>query len=116
MINPHRIQFSFDSTEAAAVDSGAISLSDYDAVIWMSGLHAHVNDIGTRPTPAFSGSLFRRIAAYRNGGGQIFISGAEVAWDLNRAGMTAWMGEILKTEFVTRSAGTHSAAGSSGCG
>lgn len=103
----------FDSAEASAVESGAIALTSYDAVIWMAGLQAHVNDIGTRPTPAFTSTLRSRLDQYRAAGGQLFISGAEVAWDANREGQTPWLEANLKARLVARGAAANSAAGRS---
>jgi N-acetylmuramoyl-L-alanine amidase len=103
----------FDSTEAAAVDNGSILLGQYDAVIWMAGLQAHVNDIGTRQTPALSGQLPSRISQYLNAGGKFFISGAEVAYDLNRAGLGGFLQNVFKADLVDRSANTHIIRGAS---
>lgn len=99
------------SAESSAVESGAVVLDDYDAVIWMAGLQAQVNDIGNEQTPAFTSPIRARLAQFTSGGGQLFISGAEIAWDTNRAGMSAWLRGILKSSLVNRSAGGRAAAG-----
>src|SRR5690606_22541812 len=67
-----------DSAEVAAVEGGQVALGNYDAVIWMAGLQAQVNDIGNPilQTPAFTSTGRSRIAQYVNGGGQLFVSGA----------------------------------------
>src|SRR5690606_11458386 len=103
-----------DSAEVAAVESGAVALGNYDAVIWMAGLQAQVNDIGNPvvQTPAFSASARSRVSQYVNaGGGQLFVSGAEVAWDLNRMAAGTWLRDVLKSGYVARSAGGDSAVG-----
>lgn len=92
-----------ESAESVTVEDGSVSLADYDAVIWMAGLQAQVNDIGSEQMPAFSDLMRIRIAQYTNQGGQLFVSGAQVGSDLDRAGESSWLRGVLKANYIERS-------------
>jgi len=73
----------FDSCQNEAVISGAVPLGNYLAVIWALGEESSVDE-------SFSGAEQTLVANYLASGGQLFVSGSEIAWDLDRdAGPTA---------------------------
>jgi hypothetical protein len=68
----------FDSCQNEAVASGAVALGDYRIVIWACGQE-------TVGGETFSDIEQTAIANFRNAGGHLFVSGSEIAWDLDRA-------------------------------
>ncbi len=65
----------FDSCSDSAIAAGEINLGSYSAVIWMSGIQSTVDQTFTSTTEPL-------VTAYMNGGGKMFVSGSEIAWDL----------------------------------
>lgn len=104
----------FDSCEDEVIEAGAITLGNYAAVIWIAGMQAEVST--SDPTVDTSVSAAQRTALtnYLNAGGKLFISGSEIAWDLDRAGTTSWVDTTLKANFVNDGAGVYTAFGMTG--
>lgn len=67
----------FDSCQNEAVANGDVALGDYRIVIWAAGQESTADE-------SFSDAEQAVIAAFRNQGGHLFVSGSEVAWDLDR--------------------------------
>lgn len=65
------------SVSNEAVFTDEVSLSDYDMVIWFTGDESTNNNTFTNLEQV-------RIVEYLENGGNVFISGAEVGWDLDR--------------------------------
>ena len=65
-----------DSCSRQAVTSGQVSLSNYDIVLW---------ECGTSLTNTFRALEHNVITNFQNAGGHLFVSGADIAWDLDRA-------------------------------
>jgi hypothetical protein len=87
----------FDSCQNEAVANGQIPLGDYRVVVWACGQES----TGSETFSAMEQSL---VAAYRNAGGHLFVSGSEIGWDLDRAsGPTAsdrtFLNQQLKADF-----------------
>ena len=68
----------FDSCQNEAVSAGTIALSNYSIVIWACG-----NEFVADET--FSSAEQTKISAFLAAGGALLASGAEIAWDLDRA-------------------------------
>ena len=66
----------FDSCSRQAVTNGQVSLGNYDIVIW---------ECGTSLTNTFRAPERNVITNFQNAGGHLFVSGADIAWDLDRA-------------------------------
>jgi len=66
----------FDSCSRPGVTNGQISLTNYDIVIW---------ECGTSLTNTFRAAERNIITNFQNAGGHLFVSGADIAWDLDRA-------------------------------
>ena len=81
----------FDSCEHEAVGTAAIGLGNYSAVIWIAGLQAEVSTNDPTNDVSISPAQQAALSAYLQGGGKLFLSGACVAWDLDRAGITSWV-------------------------
>jgi Fibronectin type III domain len=68
----------FDSCQNEAVVSGKVSLGDYRIVIWACGQETTVSE-------TFGAAEQAAVGNFRNAGGHLFVSGSEIAWDLDRA-------------------------------
>jgi hypothetical protein len=66
----------FDSCSKQAVTNDQVSLAGYQIVIWQSG--QQTNDV-------INSAAQTRLTAFQNGGGHLFVSGADIAWSLDRA-------------------------------
>lgn len=102
----------FDSCAATCLDAGQIQLNQYDAVIWIGGIQAEVSTTDPTNDIALTTQQRTHLSNYLSGGGKLFISGAEIAWDLNReSGGRAFINNQLKSSFVLDGADTFTAAG-----
>ncbi len=66
----------FDSCQRQAVTNGMVQLFRYDIVVWSAGQSL---------TNTFRAVERNLISNYLNAGGHLFVSGADIAWDLDRA-------------------------------
>ncbi len=86
----------FDSCSNEAVTEGDVLLDDYEVVIWISGEEGTSNE-------SFSAVEQTKIATYLQNGGQLFISGSEIGYDLVAQGNAAdqlFYRTYLKAEYV----------------
>lgn len=86
----------FDAAANEAVEDSSILLSDYAMVIWILG------EEGTA-TESFSSTEQARVADYLENGGQLFVSGSEIGYDLVQKGTTAdklFYRNYLKAQYV----------------
>lgn len=103
--------YTISSTCNEQVASGAVDLSLYDVVIWIAGEESTLDDTVSEQEQA-------RLAAYAPNG-RLFISGAEIGWDLGRAGDSspddlAFYNSVLYTTYVDDDAATYNVSGASG--
>ncbi len=68
----------FDSCQLQAVTNGTVNLSDYQIVVWASGNQSAADH-------TFNAAAQAKMTAFLAGAGNLFVSGAEIAWDLDRA-------------------------------
>ncbi len=68
----------FETAHHNAVLSGNVVLTDYPAVIWLLGEESTEDE-------TFSATEQALVTDYLAAGGNLFVSGAEVGWDLDRA-------------------------------
>lgn len=68
----------FDSCQLQAVTNGMISLASYDIVVWASGNQSTADR-------TFNNAAQARIGSYLAAGRHLFVTGSEIAWDLDRA-------------------------------
>ena len=107
-------RIAFDSCEDEAVELNYVNLTDYAAVVWIGGIQAEVsvtdptNDISLTPAQQ------TKLTNYLNAGGKLFISGAEIAWDLDRGGSTTFVDTTLRANYVADNAGVYGATGAAG--
>ncbi|MDK2970590.1 MAG: hypothetical protein PWP23_345 [Candidatus Sumerlaeota bacterium] len=100
----------FDSCTNDAVIAGTVSLTDYDAVVWILGEESTADE-------TFGTAEQSLVSSYLSGGGNLFVSGAEIAWDLDnlgQAGDRTFFNGTLKTAYVGDDANTYAVAGVGG--
>ncbi len=100
----------FDTCANEQVISGAVALAGRNAVLWASGEESTTDE-------TFSAGEQALVSAYLKAGGNFFVSGAEIAWDLGSKGSTsdnAFLNDFLKASFLADDAGTNVAAGVAG--
>ena len=72
----------FDSCQSAAVANNLVALTNYPIVIWACGNESTADE-------SFSSAEQTKVTAFLAGGGNLFVSGSEIAWDLGRAGVSS---------------------------
>jgi hypothetical protein len=98
----------FDSTCDEAVSTGAMPLDGYEAVVWILGRQG-----GDEPT--LDAEQRESIAKYLAGGGALFISGAEMAYDLDfKQRAPGFLANTMKLRYVADAASTNTAMGRAG--
>ena len=79
---PHGLALSaagtpFDSCHSSSVGAALVNLADYGCVVWCCGNESTADE-------TFSIAEQARVSAYAAGGGNLFVSGAEIGWALDR--------------------------------
>ncbi len=102
----------FDGASNEAILSGAVPLASYQAVVWALGNESTADE-------TFSSAEQALVGAYLDGGGRLFASGAEIAWDLDRftgptAGDRAFFNTYLGADYVGDDAETFTVQGVNG--
>ncbi|MBN2383107.1 N-acetylmuramoyl-L-alanine amidase [bacterium] len=97
----HAYGAAFDSCSNETVIDGLIDLADYQAVLWFVGEDSTVD----QTFDAYEQSL---IQVYLAGGGNIFVSGSEIGWDLDYYGNgVSFYNNYLKADYVSDDAETY---------
>jgi len=102
------LKIPFETVPNEAVINGFITLDDYAAVIWISGDESTADE-------TFNSSEQNLINTYLKQGGQLFVSGSEIGWDLDYKGETAdrsFYNNFLKADYVEDDAGSYTVNGS----
>jgi hypothetical protein len=96
------------SASNEAVINGAVNLTDYDTVMWILGEESTVDD-------TFNAAEQAKVEQFIAGGGNLFVTGAEIGWDLDQQnnGRT-FFENTLKGNYVADSAGTYAVNGVAG--
>ena len=98
----------FASCVNEAIIDSQIQLGDYDIVLWILGTES--TDDATLDSTEQS-----RLNAFLNGGGSLFISGAELGFDLVSQGNGAsFMQDTLRANYVSDDANTFDVSGAAG--
>ncbi|MEM8495078.1 MAG: N-acetylmuramoyl-L-alanine amidase, partial [Planctomycetota bacterium] len=91
-----------------AAIAGDVDLSDYDAVVWILGEESTADD-------TFDATEQALVTAYLNAGGKLFVSGAEIGWDLdNLNNGRTFYNQTLRADYAADDANTYDAAGVNG--
>jgi N-acetylmuramoyl-L-alanine amidase len=89
----------FDSAQHATVSDNAIGLGNYTLVDWIAGEEQ-------APFPSLNANDQTAVTNFLNNGGALFISGAELAYDLRG---TAFLANTLRASYLVDDAQTYSA-------
>lgn len=98
--------YNFDSCSQEAFEDGDIAPTSYRAIVWMGGQQGEVQDGAAEPEhEAFNVKQRPIIQNYLNGGGSIFVSGSEIAWDMDRDATqtdakSEFLQSVLKVDYV----------------
>jgi hypothetical protein len=89
---------SFESCANEQIINGAVNLNSYDLVIWILGDESTADE-------TFSSIEIEKVSSFLEGGGKLFVSGSEIAWDLEgqpnpRGQSTFFLRNYLKAKFV----------------
>ncbi len=90
---------SFESCSNEQIIDGTLNLSSYDLVIWILGDESTTDE-------TFSATERTKVSAYLENGGKLFVSGSEIAWDLEGSTSatpqeTQFLRTYLKAKFVS---------------
>ena len=99
--------YSFESADNDAVISGAVDLTNYDAVFWNLGDESTADETFNEVEQNF-------VKSYLQQGGSLFISGSEIAWDLDNLGSTTdrnFIRNYLKVSYAQDDAGSYEVHG-----
>ncbi|NLH62206.1 MAG: T9SS type A sorting domain-containing protein [Ignavibacteriales bacterium] len=104
--------YSFDSAHNSEVENGGINLSTYNAVIWFLGDESTEHE-------TISDAEKVKIADYLDNGGKLFISGSEIAYDLEGSGSAAsgditFLRNYLRAKYVMDNSNSKVVAGADG--
>lgn len=89
--------FKFESATNEAIVYNLINLSDFDFVVWILGTESTVDE-------TFSSSEQNYVSSYLKNGGALFVSGSEIAWDLDYKGSASdknFFCNFLKAEYIS---------------
>jgi len=101
--------YAFESADNDAVISGAVDLTNYDAVFWNLGDESTADETFNNVEQNF-------VKIYLQQGGNLFISGSEIAWDLDNLGSTTdrdFIRNYLKVSYDQDDAGSYEVHGQS---
>ncbi len=94
-----------DTASNEMLISGALQLGDYDAVVWISGEESTADE-------TFGAAEQALVTNYLAAGGKLFVTGAEIGWDLDaQGGGAAFYNGQLKADYVADDANTYNVNG-----
>ncbi len=100
----------FDSCENDTVVAGQVSLLNYHAAYWILGEESTVNE-------TFSAAEQTVVTAFLNAGRNLFVSGSEIAYDLDAMGTAAdkaFLTNQLRVAYAADNSGLYQATAKSG--
>jgi len=96
------------TTSNEAVISGAVNLSEYHTVVWISGEESTADD-------TFNATEQTKVEQFVANAGNLFVTGAEIGWDLDQQNNGRTFFETtLKGNYVLDDAGTYNVDGIAG--
>jgi hypothetical protein len=111
--------YAFDACSNELVARDIVDLNDYQAVIWILGEESTEDE-------TFSETEQLKVESYLENGGQLFVTGAEIGWDLVEEGDedndwgngssndTPFYQDYLKATYVGDDAGVYAVSGEAG--
>jgi N-acetylmuramoyl-L-alanine amidase len=109
----------FDTASEGAIEAGRINLANYRTVIWASGQEAEVDSADPTNDTAIKPNARTAIQNFLIAGGNLFISGSEIAWNYGRTnGPTQaerdWLQNNLRATLTADSAFVYTATPTAG--
>ena len=102
------MQVGFDSVSLRSIELGHVSLLNYAGVIWLSGEQSTTDK-------TFTPTMQSHVTTFVAGGGDLFVSGSEIGWDLDQnGGGASFFNNTLKADYVGDDANTYAATGAVG--
>ena len=96
------------SASNEAIISGAVNLSDYEAVVWILGEESTADS-------TFSAVEQTKVEQFIAAGGHLFTSGAEIGWDLDQQNNgRSFFESTLQGNYVSDDANTYNVTASAG--
>jgi hypothetical protein len=98
--------YAFDSASNEAVQTGVVDLSDYAVVDWILGEESYDDETLSSVEQAL-------LEAYLDSGRALFISGSEIAWDLDNLGSAVdrtFYNHYLRADYASDDATTYEVA------
>jgi N-acetylmuramoyl-L-alanine amidase len=102
--------YAYDSASNEAVSGGTVGLTGYEVVDWILGEESTADE-------TFSTTEQSMVQSYLNAGGKLFVSGAEIGWDLDHSGTSsdqAFYNNYLKADYAADDAGVYGVSGAAG--
>jgi hypothetical protein len=97
-----------DTASNEAVIAGLVDLADYDSVFWILGEESSSTD-------TFDATEQSLVSNFVAGGGNLFLSGSEIGWDLdNLNNGRDFYNNVLRADYVADDAGTYNVEGDAG--
>lgn len=107
-VEAYSTSLGIDTVQNEAVINGDVDLDDYDTVIWIVGEESSADD-------TFNATEQSLVTSFVSGGGNLFVSGPEIGWDLdNLNNGRTFFNNTLGADYVADDANTHSATGVTG--
>ncbi len=100
--------YGFVSTSNEAIELSLIDLDDYHIVVWILGTESTADD-------TFSANEQNKVTDFLQGGGSLFVSGSEIAWDLvQQAGGASFAQNLLRIGYAGDDANTFNVSPAAG--
>jgi hypothetical protein len=106
----HSLGIAFATAANEAVENGLIDLDDFEAVFWILGDESTQHE-------TFNNAEQEKVIQYLQQGGKLFVSGSEIAWDLDNKGSEndkSFIHDFLKAGYGEDNSGNHTALGEAG--
>lgn len=101
------IKIDFISIKNSELQNGNYKLEDYNYIFWILGDESTINE-------TFNSTEQQLVKNYLNDGGNLFVSGSEIGWDLDFKGDTqdkSFYNNYLKSSFISDDAVAYSVKG-----
>jgi uncharacterized lipoprotein YddW (UPF0748 family) len=103
-LNENGFPFSYVLNDAVINDQ--VSINDYETVVWFLGDESTADE-------TFNSTEKSKVMSFLQNGGNLFVSGAEIGWDLGRTGSStiadiSFYNNFLKAEYVKDAPGDQS--------
>ena len=87
-------ELSFASTSVAALEEGAINLTDYDVIDYILGRQSTAPE-NLRPAKTFSPQIQSRLTSFASNGGKILVSGSHIGNDMRMPAEQDFLSNVL---------------------